>query len=210
MYSSLVTFIAVVGFAFSMIVGSDFGSYLSSMFIAWGFVPMICSFASYCPKETKSLSYTAMIFSSVYAVLIMVVYFAQLTAVRLSVLNEQALSILNYKNFGLFFSYDLLGYGFMALATFFISFTIQANTKIDKWLKALLMIHGIFAISCVAIPMLGVFSSGMTGGDIFGVLVLEFWCAYFAPACILSFLHFRGSYKKDTVENERTPAEYRM
>jgi hypothetical protein len=183
--------LAVLGFAVSMIIGSDFGSYISSMFIAWGFVPMICAFVSYSEKETKAVSYTAIAFASIYAVLIMVVYFAQLTAVRLLVLSKQASQILDYKNFGLFFSYDLLGYAFMALATFFIAFAIQATTKSDKWLKALLLIHGIFAVSGVIMPMLGVFKADMAGGDLIGVLVLEFWCAYFTPICILSFLHFR-------------------
>jgi hypothetical protein len=175
-----------------MIIGSDFGSFLSSMVIAWGFVPMICSFASYSDKDTKSVSYTAIVFTAVYAVLIMVVYFAQLTTVRLSELNQQASQILGFNNFGLFFSYDLLGYGFMALATFFIALTIKAKTKTDKWLKVLMMVHGIFAISCVIMPMLGVFNADMAGGDIIGVLVLEFWCAYFTPVCILSYLHFKN------------------
>ncbi len=191
LYSSIITLAAVLGFALSMIIGSDSGSYLSSMFIAWGFVPMICSFASYSGKETKALSYTAIAFSSVYAVLIMLVYFAQLTAVRFSQLGEQAAQILDYKYFGLFFSYDLLGYAFMALATFFISFTIQATTKPSKWLKALLLIHGIFAISCVIIPMLGLFHTDMTGGNLLGIIILEIWCAYFVPVCILSFNYFR-------------------
>jgi hypothetical protein len=35
----------------------------------------------------------------------------------------------------------------------------------------------------------------MAGGDIIGVLVLEFWCAYFAPVCILSYLHFKNMNK---------------
>lgn len=191
LYSSIITLAAVLGFALSMIIGSDFGSYISSMFIAWGFVPMICSFASYSEKETKALSYTAIAFASVYTVLIMLVYFAQLTAVRLSQLTQQAAQILDYRKFGLFFSYDLLGYAFMALATFFIAFSIHATTKSDKWLKALLMIHGIFAVSCVIIPILGLFNADMKGGDLFGVLVLEVWCAYFAPVCILSYLHFK-------------------
>lgn len=190
-YSSIITLLAVLGFAVSMIIGSDFGSYISSMFIAWGFVPMICSFASYSEKETEAVSYTAIAFAAVYAVLIMVVYFAQLTAVRLSQLSKQASQILDYKNFGLFFSYDLLGYAFMALATFFIAFTIQATNKPDKWLKILLLIHGIFALSGVIMPMLGIFTADMPGGDLIGVLVLEFWCAYFASVCILSFLYFR-------------------
>lgn len=191
MYSSIITLAAVLGFAVSMIIGSDFGSYISSMFIAWGFVPMICSFASYSGKETKASSYTAIAFAAVYAVLIMVVYFAQITAVRLSQLSQQASQILDYKHFGLFFSYDLLGYAFMALATFFIAFTIQATTKPDKWLKSLLMIHGIFAVPCVIIPMLGLFHANMTDGDFLGVMVLEIWCAYFIPVCILSYLHFK-------------------
>lgn len=189
--SSIITLAAVLGFALSMIIGSDFGSYISSMFIAWGFVPMVCSLASYGEKETKALSYTAIAFASVYAVLIMVVYFAQLTAVRLSQLTQQAAQILDYRNFGLFFSYDLLGYAFMALATFFIAFSIRVATKPDKWLKALLMIHGVFAVACVIIPMLGLFNTEMAGGDLLGVLILEIWCAYFTPVCILSYLHFR-------------------
>lgn len=190
-YASIITLLAVLGFALSMLIGSDFGSYISSMFIAWGFLPMICSFASYSENETKAVSCTAIAFASVYAVLIMIVYFAQLTAVRLQELSEQASQILDYKNFGLFFSYDLLGYAFMALATFFIAFTIKATTKPDKWLKALLMIHGIFALSGIIMPMLGIFKADMPGGDLIGVLVLEFWCAYFVPVCILSYKHFR-------------------
>ena len=42
------------------------------------------------------------------------------------------------------FNYDLLGYGMMALSTFFIGLSVQADSKADKWMKALMMIHGIF------------------------------------------------------------------
>lgn len=54
----------------------------------------------------------------IYAVMILLVYFAQTTAVRLGLLDEQAMKILDYSRGGLFFSYDLLGYGMMALSTF--------------------------------------------------------------------------------------------
>jgi hypothetical protein len=40
MYASLVTLAAVVVFAVSMIVGDSTVSYLASMMIAWGFIPM--------------------------------------------------------------------------------------------------------------------------------------------------------------------------
>ena len=83
----------------------------------------------------------------IYAVMILLVYFAQTTAVRLDSLDEQAMKILDYSRGGLYFSYDLLGYGMMALSTFFVGLTIDAKNKADQWLKCLMIIHGIFSIN---------------------------------------------------------------
>lgn len=193
MAASALTLIAVVGFALSMIFGSTFWSYVSSMFIAWGFVPLICALASYSGSETKSAGYTAVAFATVYSVFIMVVYFAQVTTVRLTELSQPAAQLLDYTKFGLFFSYDLLGYGFMALATFFVALTIKTRTRGDKWLKGLMMVHGLFAFG-ILMPILGVFSPDMAGdaaSDLMGVAILGFWCAYFTPVCLLSYLHFK-------------------
>jgi hypothetical protein len=132
-----------------------------------------------------------MIFAGMYAVVILLVYFAQVTTVHLESLTGQAETLLDYRKFGLFFNYDLLGYCFMALSTFFAGLTINVKTKSDKALKWLLLIHGIFAISCFIMPILGVFSSDMQGADWIGTAVLEFWCVYFIPIGILSYLHFK-------------------
>ncbi len=193
MYSALLTLAAVLVFAFCMIIGSNFGSYLSSLFISLGFVPMVCAFAAMSREEEKGVSNTAVAFAAVYAVLICVVYFTQLTTVRLSALNEQASALLSYQTLGgLFFNYDLLGYAFMALSTFFIGLTVKVNSKANRWLKNLLLVHGVFAITCIIMPMLGIFSAGMRGGEIIGVLILEFWCAYFSPVCILAYRYFKN------------------
>ena len=81
----------------------------------------------------------------------------------------------------------------MALSTFFFGLTVHVRTKADKWLKALLLIHGIFFFGCFIMPMTGVFSSLSNGEtSLAGVAALEFWCAYFLPIGILSFLHFRS------------------
>lgn len=69
-------------------------------------------------------------FAVVYAVLILLVYFVQTTSVRLDNLNEQGIRILNFQRGGLLFNYDLLGYGMMALSTFFIGLSI---ILILKW-----------------------------------------------------------------------------
>jgi hypothetical protein len=191
MLSSAVTFLAVAAFALSMLLGNDQGSYLSSMFIAWGFIPMACAFAACADEEARAAANAGVAFAAIYGLLIFVVYFTQLTAVRLSALSAEALEILDYKRFGLFFSLDLLGYAFMALSTFFIGLTLKPVGRPDRWLKSLLLIHGVFAVSCVVIPMLGVFKPGMAGGDLTGVLVLEFWCAYFLPVSALAYRFFK-------------------
>lgn len=134
-----------------------------------------------------------LMFGCVYAVMILLVYFAQTTAVKNDALNEQAVQILDFSRGGLLFSYDLLGYGMMALSTFFIGLTIKPVNNKDRWLKYLMTIHGIFFFGCLIMPMTGIFSASMSDGSdsIGGIIALEFWCAYFLPIGILSGLHFR-------------------
>ena len=195
MVSSIVNLCAVISFGLCMLIGTNFGSYLVCMVIAFSFVPMMCAFGVYSRNEKKAAGYTAMVFAGMYAVFILQVYFAQVTTVRLDTLNGQAMQILDYQKFGLYFSYDLLGYGLMALATFFAGLTVEVRSKCDKWLKALLMIHGVFFVSCFIMPMLGLFTTDMQGGTWIGIAILEFWCVYFAPIGILSIIHFMRDTK---------------
>lgn len=118
----------------------------------------------------------------------MLVYFAQLTTVRLSDLTNQAAGLLDFQKMGLMFNYDLLGYALMALATLFAGLAVSVRTKADKWLKNMLIVHGAFFVVCLILPMLGLFKENSPAW--IGVLVLEFWCLYFCPVGILSYLHF--------------------
>lgn len=184
--------VSVFLFAVCLITDFSFGSYFVCMFLPIGYIMMSAGFHHESGEEHKVAANVGMIFSAVYAVLIFLVYFAQTTNVRLDNMNEQAMKILDFKRGGLIFSYDLLGYGIMALSTFFIGLTIKAKCKADKWLKYLMMIHGVFFISCFIMPMTGVFSEMSDGGtSIGGVVALVFWCIYFLPIGILAFLHFK-------------------
>ena len=187
-YGSITNFIAVICFALSMLFGFNYGSYFSSMFIAFSFVLMMCGYAYFAEKEVKLAGCVSAAFSAIYTAIILLVYFAQLTTVRLNDLTQQAAVLLDFQQCGLLFNYDLLGYGVMSLATFFAGLTKKPQSKIDKWLKYLLMVHGVFFISCLSIPMLGVFKTDSPTW--IGIAVLEFWCLYFCPISILSFLHF--------------------
>ena len=188
MCSSVVNLIAVICFSISMLFGFDFGSYFSSMFIAFTFVIMMCGYAYFSEKQYKLAGYISVAFAVIYATIILLVYFSQLTTVRLSELTQQAVELLDFHKMSLMFNYDLLGYALMSLAAFFAGLTIGVQTNIEKWLKYLLMAHGVFFISCLIFPMLGLFKADSPTW--IGVAVLEFWCLYFCPIGILSFLHF--------------------
>ena len=188
MAGALVGLCATAVFAVSMLAGAPNVSYGASMFIVFGFVLMMSTFAADALPERKAAGYAALGFACAYAAVILLVYFAQLTAVRFGGLTEQAVRLLDFQQFGLFFSYDLLGYALMSLAAFFAGLTVTCRTGADRWLRTLLLIHGVFFISCLVMPVLGVFRAD--GPAWVGVAVLEFWCVYFCPICVLSLLRF--------------------
>lgn len=185
--------IAVALFAAFLLI-SDFGSYFICIFLALGYLLMFAGFHNESCEERKVAANAGLLFGCVYAVLILLVYFAQTTAVRNDSLNEQAAMLLDFSKGGLIFSYDLLGYGMMALSTFFIGLTIRPKNKRDKWLKYLMMIHGVFFFGCLFMPMTGIFRATMSGesGKLGGTIALECWCAYFLPVGVLSALHFKA------------------
>lgn len=198
--SSVVTGIAVLSFALSMIIGTIFTSCLSSIFIAIGFIPFMCSiFAVNKRTDNKAIGYTGIAFATVYAVIILLVYYAECTTVRMNTsLSEEVLSIISYGYGGsLFFNYDLLGYGFMALTTFFIAFLVEPSSRADKIFRWMLWIHGVFFLSCFIVPMFPVFTAGTSGADdMTGVILLEIWCAYFIPICVLGYKYFSSLDRK--------------
>ena len=189
---AVIVAVTVFLFAVCMIVKFHFGSYLVCMFLPIGYIMMVAGFHDECCEERRVSANIGLVFSAIYAVLIFLVYFAQITSVRLEDLNEQAIRILNYQRGGLLFNYDLLGYGMMALSTFFIGLSIKADSSSDKWMKYLMMIHGIFFFSCFIMPMTGVFTSMATeetGNS--GTIALLIWCIYFFPIGVLAYKHFK-------------------
>lgn len=197
---AVVTGIAVLSFAISMIIAlfieGTFASCFSSLFIAIGYVLFVCSIVAVNKKnDCKAVGISGIAFATIYAVIVFLVYYAECTTVRMNgTLSEETLSIISYGHLGsLFFNYDLLGYAFMSLSTFLIAFAVEAENKADKILKWMLWIHGIFFLSCLFVPLFPVFTKGTS--NIFGTILLEAWCIYFLPICILGYLYFQ---KKET------------
>lgn len=198
---SAVCSVSVLCFAVSMIVGifvnTLFLSCFASMFIALGFMLFMCAVSgSNKDNEKRACGNVSLVCAAVYLTLIFLVYFAECTTVNLSPrLDEKILSIIDYGHTGsLFFNYDLLGYGFMALSTFFAGFLVNKTEKHGKTLSLMLKIHGIFFPSCFFVPMFPLFTGG-DGDTLTGTVLLLVWCAYFLPVCCLGIGYFRN--KKD-------------
>lgn len=188
--SAIVT-LAVFLFLICLIMDFPFGSYFVYMVLCIAYLLMAAGLQAESGEPRRVAANAGMAFAIVYAVLVLLVYFAQTTSVRLDGLSEKAQGILDFQRGGLLFNYDLLGYGMMALSTFFMGLSVQADSSADKWLKSLMMIHGGFFFGCFIMPMTGVFlsmSDGKTAPE--GVAALVAWCAYFLPIGILAYRHF--------------------
>ena len=188
--SAIVT-VTVFLFALFLLINYSLGGYFVCIILPVGFIMMTAGLQSECESDRKVAANIGMVLAAVYAVFIMLVYFTQLTTVNNEQLNEQASKLLKFNSYGLIFNFDLLGYGVMALSTFFTGLSMKPKNKPDKRLRALLMIHGLFFFSCTFMPMTGMFT-GMSsgGGGLGGRLALVAWCVYFLPVGLLSFLHF--------------------
>ena len=184
--------VTVFLFALFLILDFSFGSYFVCMLLPIGYIMMAAGLCHEAGEEGKVPATIGMIFAAIYAALILLVYFAQTTSVRLDGLGDEALRVLDFRRGGLIFNYDLLGYGMMALSTFFLGLSMKAVGGRDVWLKRLMLIHGAFFISCFILPMTGLFR-GMAGGETSrgGSMALVCWCAYFLPIGILAYRHFR-------------------
>ncbi len=192
--SAIVT-VTVFLFALFLIINIPMGYYFVCLILPIGFIMMTAGLQNECESDRKVAANIGLLLAAVYSTFIMLVYFTQLTTVNNEQLNEQATNLLEFGKFGLIFNFDLLGYGVMALSTFFTGLSMKPKNKKDKWLKALMMIHGVFYFSCTFMPITGMFAKMSSNGDgIGGRLALVAWCVYFLPIGILSFLHF-GSRK---------------
>lgn len=196
---------STLAFAVSMIAGlfrpTLFYSCFASIFIALGFIPfMVSLFSLNRDGERKAAGYAGLAFAAVYAAIILLVYYAECTTVRLNpALSQEALSIISFGRLGsLFFNYDLLGYACMALAAFFFGFTVEPRDRGDRILQWLLWLKAVFFLPCLLVPLFPVFTPG--GGGASGTILLEFWCAYYLPVCLLGFRYFnRGLPQKGVI-----------
>lgn len=191
--SAWVAAVATVLFAGFMILPdkqlSGVLSYAVCILLSFAYLGLTCAFAVTAGPERSANAWFGMALAAVYAVFINLVYYSQLTTVLHQTATQEVLDAITYRPGSWMFNLDLFGYGVMSLSTFFIGLSLIAGSRAEKWMRGLMLAAGVFALSSLIMPTLNLFSD--EGSDIFGIIALEFWCAYFTPVMVLAAGYFK-------------------
>ena len=110
-----------------------------SLFLGSSFLILVVSIHQLASPDRKIWSHLAVVFATVYAVLISMVYFVQLTLVAPRVVRGQTegIEVFLFVPFDSFlYAVDILGYSFMSVATLFAAmvFTGKGLERVVRWL----------------------------------------------------------------------------
>ena len=200
-WASVLVTIEVTVFAVALIAGllgfsslSDVLSSISCLCLAPSFVAMMVSVHYFAPIEKKVWSHLGVAFSIIYAVLCAITYYTQLVVVRTNNLgvSADAMALFTFEPGSALFAADMLGYGFMTLATLTAA-PVFGQGALERWLRRWFIFHGLFALPTVIFPAFSFAqdADAVASTDMFGTLALLFWCAIFAPIPILLAILYR-------------------
>ncbi len=180
--------ICLIAALFNRISFTENLSYGVCAILSWGWVATAVVYSCYAKKERSAAAKIGVCTGVIYSTIISIVYFTQLSTVLYKSVDEKILQAFSFSAAGSWiFNLDLLGYGLLSISTFFIGLSLHADNKIDKALKFLLILHGIFFV-CMFVPILPLPASNQGNG---GTVALICWCLFFLPICVLSALHYK-------------------
>jgi hypothetical protein len=134
-----------------------------SLLLAWTFIVLLISIHYYAPEERKIYSHIGMTFGVLYAALVSIVYFVELSvAVPMIFKGQTYPAWLSFTSPSMLVSIDGLGYMFMALATLFASqvFAGQKQHGLIRWaffangLLSIVILLAVFIPSVTAVGAL--------------------------------------------------------
>lgn len=146
------------------------------------------------PEEKKIFSHLGMVFSTVYAIMLMITYYTLLVVVRTNSfgLPPESLKLFTFTPGSLMFALDMLGYSFMCLATL-LAAPVFYGSKLDNWIRKLFIVNGMFFLPSLVFPA---FTFPQDRGSIEatslgGVIGYLFWCTLFASIAVLLAKKFK-------------------
>ena len=196
--SSLIAGVCTV--LFGLLIILDFAvktilfQFIVCFLLAVSYVVAANSLCSLAGLKAKLWGRLAASFAIMYAVYICLVYYSQLTVIRLGLVPRDALPLIEFKPGTWLFAVDMLGYTFLALSTLAASFLFNGKGLEGK-IKAFLIVHGALAIPVSLFPALPLFDTAQAvqSASIGGAFALLAWCVVFAPICFLLVRYFSSA-----------------
>lgn len=149
-----------------------------TLFTALGLVILMACIAEYAAPEKRILGVIGLAFTILFAAVVCINRFAQLTIVRQSFLladTEELDRFLPYGSRSVFFSLEMLGWGgFLSLATLSIA-PIFTKGKLERWIAGMLLAYSILGTTSVlgyAFNSSIILVGFLAWGPILGVTVL--------------------------------------
>jgi hypothetical protein len=196
--ASIATAFFTILFALSGFLDAPNASYAVCLLLPLSYVVQCVSHRHVIPAEGALFAELAVVFAAMYCACICVVYYTQLTFVRLGKPSPDALSVVQYPPPSAFFAVDILAYTFLGISTLFVALSIEDSES--RALKTALFVHFVQAIVGFAIPLTPMVwgPPKEDDGDDFNWMVpLYGWCLVFSICCGLHWQRFRRKVKWD-------------
>lgn len=142
-------------------------------------------------------------------IVIYMVYYVQISFVRLAYASPEALSVVQQPPPSAFFTIDILSYTFLGISTVFLAFSMDEASRI---LKGLLFLNGFLALVGFLVPLMPFVYKPASENDTTFHVILIGWCLPFIAICVLLCLRFRRMLDADGAanssnESKRAPGE---
>jgi len=163
---------------------------IDTLLTALGLVILMVCIAQWAPPEKKVLGQIGIAFTNLFAAVVCINRFTQLTIIRQSFLLADTAGLERFLPFGsrsVFFALEMLGWGvFLSLAAFSIAPIFIAG-KLERWIAAMFFTYGVLGMISVlgyALNSPIVMVGFLAWGPVLGVATL-----------LLGFLFWRDSRK---------------
>jgi hypothetical protein len=140
------------------------------------------------PADRRAFTMVGIAFATISVSILGFQYYSQVTVVNYNIMagGEPALGLFVLGNpHSFFWPLEILGYGFMSLATFFAAFAFTGTT-LARWIRALFIANGALGIGGMVAYPLEVTTVAVLSG-------LALWTLVFPAATILVAISFRRS-----------------
>jgi hypothetical protein len=194
MWAAVAVFVLVAAFGASLVAGlwaaTLMASFAVALLLAPAFVAMMVAIAVHASPERRAWGQLGASFAAIYAVMVTITYYLQLTVVRTGDdrFSAEALRLLEFSPGSALFALDMLGYGFMTLATLAAA-PVFVGPGLARWLRIWFFAHGLLVVPTVLAPM--TMGGGAPGSsDLVGSLVLIGWSVFFLPLAGMVAIYF--------------------